>query len=575
MKHKKLGIGAVLAFGLLLFCSALAAESWTILVYMAADNNLWQSGMQSINLMESVDLPANLKLVVQSDLPADSPYPGGQRRLIRKDDSELITSPIIQNLGVVNSGDPNTLRDFARWGFGKYPSSRRALFIWGHGNSWYKDAAPRWICPDEGSGDLINVYNGELKQALSGLPALDLLLFDACSMQSLEVISEVRHAAARVIASEELVPARGFPYHQFLGDFDGSYTVDQISERIVDSYLEAYSPGGAFNPWSAELCVTCSAIETANWEALLGKFSEFVGRHKHHAHSLLVSRQGCWEMNDGDSDIDFRQFFTKVRNDASGLLEFDAAELLALWDNATIKAGNLGLDADVGSAALWFPWHRQYFDALWQMYYQLDFAATLWLSLLNQAFGPDLVPPEQPALITYTQSLGSVIFKFRLPRDPDALSLIVRLEELEGKSEIAYPVAWGAEIVTLRIPVKKNSRLEILCRDPAQNESQNVAYNISIRPLPISLEVHPNPMVASSGSAIRWYLPADVVGQASLSIYDLKGRKLLEKNLGELNAGEGFILSKSWEGFENLSPGVYLLRIKIGDQPGRCKLTIL
>ena len=249
---RKYGAG-FLASLLLFLCLPLAGESWTILVYIAAANTLWQNAIANINAMESVDLPSNLKVVVQSDMPDESPYPGGQRRLIGRDNSPYITSRLLENMGAINSGDPQTLNDFARWGFHKYPSQRKALVIWGHGNSWYKAGTDKWICPDADTNDLINVYNGELKEALSGLPKLDILLFDACSMQSVEVICEVREVAERVIGSEEQVPAKGFPYEMILPLFTNTATADEIARGIVDAYLEAYDYEGMYNPNYAEI----------------------------------------------------------------------------------------------------------------------------------------------------------------------------------------------------------------------------------------------------------------------------------------------------------------------------------
>ncbi|HOZ02126.1 MAG TPA: clostripain-related cysteine peptidase, partial [Candidatus Syntrophosphaera sp.] len=165
----------------LLYCASLCAENWTVLVYMAADNNLWQNAALDVNDMESVDIPSNLKLVVQTDMPDSSPYPGGQRRLIRKDTYPQISSPVLADLGPIDSGDPQTLINFVNWGFQHYPSERKMLVIWGHGDNWFKADEPKWICPDDGSGSLISVCNGELRSALTGIPQLDILLFDACS----------------------------------------------------------------------------------------------------------------------------------------------------------------------------------------------------------------------------------------------------------------------------------------------------------------------------------------------------------------------------------------------------------
>ena len=62
---------AILLLVLLLSCgsTALFATDWTVLVYMAADNNLSSFAVEDIIQMESAVQAENLKLVVQVDLP--------------------------------------------------------------------------------------------------------------------------------------------------------------------------------------------------------------------------------------------------------------------------------------------------------------------------------------------------------------------------------------------------------------------------------------------------------------------------------------------------------------------------
>jgi len=100
----------------------LSAESWTVLLYMAADNNLAEMGRLDINSLESVAQPANLNLIVQADFPE-----GAKRYKIQQDNSEQITSPVLANLGTINSGDPNTLNSFIKWGFNRYPAQSKTL----------------------------------------------------------------------------------------------------------------------------------------------------------------------------------------------------------------------------------------------------------------------------------------------------------------------------------------------------------------------------------------------------------------------------------------------------------------
>ncbi|HPH61918.1 MAG TPA: clostripain-related cysteine peptidase, partial [Candidatus Syntrophosphaera sp.] len=124
----------------------LGAADWTVLVYMAADNNLWQNAAADVNSMEAAALPANLDLIVQTDMPAGSDHPGGQRRKIRADALPYITSPLLEDLGPIDSGDPQTLQSFINWGFQQYPSQRKMLVIWGHGDNWFKADEGKWIC---------------------------------------------------------------------------------------------------------------------------------------------------------------------------------------------------------------------------------------------------------------------------------------------------------------------------------------------------------------------------------------------------------------------------------------------
>ena len=194
----------------------LNAESWTVLVYMAADNNLAEMGRLDINSMESVPQPEGLNLIVQADFPE-----GAKRFRIQQDNSEDISSPVLANLGIIDSANPEVLNSFINWGFNNFPSQRKMLIIWSHGDSWYKGNDPKWICPDESSQNLISVAEGELTLALTDIPKLDVLLFDACSMQSIEVINEIGFCANYIIGSEDLVPQYGFPYEKIIPLLEG------------------------------------------------------------------------------------------------------------------------------------------------------------------------------------------------------------------------------------------------------------------------------------------------------------------------------------------------------------------
>jgi len=555
---------------------AQSTETWTVLVYMAGDNNLWQNAIQDINDMESATLPANLTLVVQSDLPTTSAYPGGQRRLIRQDSSPDITSPLIQSLGTINSGKAQTLNDFAAWGFNRYPSTRKALFIWGHGNSWFKDDTSKWICPDDDAQDVMHVWDGSLKSAFSGLAYLDILVFDACSMQSLEVLTEVKDAAWRVIGSEMDVPAAGFPYQDFMDWFNGDYNPEQICYGIVDAYIASYQPGGSQNPGGANLQVTCSAIRTSELDTFLGLFSNFAYQYRDRAEELLALRSGCWEMNHGFSDVDIYEYFRSVRDNTSDpQLAAQADIVINGWYQVRVLEANLNLPSLVGGAALWFPWHRQYYDGLWTYYHHLEFAQTRWLSLLNRAYGPDETAPYTPTTIACHPSLGSMLLRLKLEIDPDELIVEVSVETSDSTFVYNYPIAYGNSDVTFRVPLHASGIVRSRSIDRAGNYSGTASTSITFNEPPLRLEVHPNPMLATIGGQFRWFIPEGQAGQGLMSIYNIKGQKVLEHDLGYLSAGEGVALPFNWPGFWKLSRGIYLLRFQVGGRHSRAKLTIL
>ncbi|MDP7420385.1 MAG: hypothetical protein QGH40_00840, partial [bacterium] len=113
----RLGIritATVLAALFLLPLSAVpAVAKWTVLVYMAGDNNLenGQIGVENIRDMESVPASEDLNVLVQFDRPGNNEfasYSGARRYLIRsrgqEPGNEEIASLLLQELGTVNMG---------------------------------------------------------------------------------------------------------------------------------------------------------------------------------------------------------------------------------------------------------------------------------------------------------------------------------------------------------------------------------------------------------------------------------------------------------------------------------------
>lgn len=120
-----------------------ATADWTVLSYIAADNNLEKNAIADINEMEKAGPGPNVNIIIQFDRPAGGYNDGvntwdeAVRIKIQKDgDPAKISSPVVARLGKIDSGSPASLSDFIAWGVKNYPAKRYILVLWSHGSGW-------------------------------------------------------------------------------------------------------------------------------------------------------------------------------------------------------------------------------------------------------------------------------------------------------------------------------------------------------------------------------------------------------------------------------------------------------
>src|SRR5688500_2408890 len=116
---------------------------WTVIVYSAADDEVLEENMWfDVNEMELVGSNAQLNIVVQMDryggaFTGDGDWSDTRRYLITQDDDlDHITSPVVESIGEVDTGDPQTLIDFVTWAIQNYPARKYALVMSDHGGGW-------------------------------------------------------------------------------------------------------------------------------------------------------------------------------------------------------------------------------------------------------------------------------------------------------------------------------------------------------------------------------------------------------------------------------------------------------
>lgn len=552
----------ILAFVLLSALGMLSAESWTVLVYMAADNNLAQMGALDINSMESATQPSGLNIIVQADFPE-----GAKRYKIQPDNSDNISSPVLSNLGAIDSGDPDNLNTFIKWGFSHYPSQRKMLVIWSHGDSWYKDGDNKWICPDYSSENLMSIAGGDLNRAFEGIPKLDILLFDACSMQSIEVITQVAEHASYIIGSEELVPQYGFPYERIIPIMNGD--LDSILNQIPQLYVQSYLPGEGINPGPGTWTITCSTIATEALDSFRNAFQEAVQQMLLEGTLYHVLREDLYEFGTGLADIDIKQFATLLHEYRPSWPVF--INLLSTWNCIVVASDFTTYDTgieNIGTAALWYPDNRFNFENGWPQYIKLDFAQNWWIGYVNYVLG-DTEPPPAPVLLSQKVQGKNLILKIGLQPIPDFFYIEVMLNN-DGIPRL-YSSARYASSQEISIPIISSGTYTLKLVDFSGNVSAAISGSYE---LPSYIQVNPNPIRGKNIAALRWWLESTEAEKAKLEIYNIRGQKVMDAELGDIS-GEGMALLSAKPGFTKLAAGIYFLRLSVGRTKLTTKMTIL
>jgi parallel beta-helix repeat protein len=184
-------------------------RNWTVMVHMAAENELDDEAFEDINEMEITGSDKNVSIVVQVDW--DGKYDGNVTRYYITNDTDMtkINSTVYGNFDELNMGDPNTLVDFVNWTKNHFPADKYALILWDDGDGWkVNEKMPAGLLQDKNpKNDAIEMR--ELKEALKNVTSesvlnkkLDIIGFDSPLMGMLEVDYQIKDYANIMVSSQ-------------------------------------------------------------------------------------------------------------------------------------------------------------------------------------------------------------------------------------------------------------------------------------------------------------------------------------------------------------------------------------
>jgi hypothetical protein len=221
-------------------------KEWTIMVYMAGDNNLSEEMITGLKGMLANAGKAKINLIAVYDscrptVPIKiydfSKKLGGAQSLNRYSvDPEIVAEIPYTTTEFVG------IKHFARFILRqrKYRANRYALIIAGHsdgilGRSLVRDDEPQSVLD-------LKKLRRILDNARSFLPRakkrFDLIGFDSCLMSMLEVEFEFREIADVIVGSEGNIPVSGWNYREIVESFprNGKMTPNELATKIAEIY---------------------------------------------------------------------------------------------------------------------------------------------------------------------------------------------------------------------------------------------------------------------------------------------------------------------------------------------------
>jgi hypothetical protein len=214
----------------------------TLMLYLCGSDLESYSGAASEDLGEIAsaypDNP-NFNIIVETggseewfieDIPNDT----NARFKIEGD--ELI---FLEDAGLKDMTDPDTVTDFIRFGVENYPADRYMFIMWDHGGG-----TTGGLMYDELFYDSPSLMITDLDDALeaSGVK-FDMIGFDCCLMGTAETAFMVNKHADYMVASQRSEPGTGWYYTDFISaiNADTSIPTADLGRMIVDNYFE-YTP---------------------------------------------------------------------------------------------------------------------------------------------------------------------------------------------------------------------------------------------------------------------------------------------------------------------------------------------
>ncbi len=294
-------------------------KEWTIMVYMAGDNNLSEECVYALTeIKQGLDCEDKINILAQFDpsgLNVDT-----RRYKLKKSGTLQSNADKTWIRRETDTGEPNTLLEFIRWGVSSYPAKNNMLVISGHGSGTSDD----FLLRDENPPDWLSI--AELKYVFDEFASdqkgvdnprnIDVFGMDTCLMSMAEVAYELKRSNVQYIVSSEGFAANGgWPYQTILAALcqqlgHGPVNPQAFSTLVVDKFKTFYVPymaGGISVDQSVLVMANCDIMKSALSELAQALLDENLDYKSERQNALVLAHWDAQSYN-GEEYVDLYDF---------------------------------------------------------------------------------------------------------------------------------------------------------------------------------------------------------------------------------------------------------------------------
>ena len=338
---------------------------------------------------------------------------------------------LVENLGQIDTGDPDTLCNFLVRALLTYPKARKAIGFWDHGSGvfdetdasekilsrqmhsvaredrsrsrparslffpksrTFDDVGTRGMLHDDTTGGVLtNLEAGAMLAAAykdAGVTEpVDLIFSDTCLNGMIEVLDELGKYAKCVVASSDLEPGDGWDYSLWLSQTAAAppATPEAWGAQAVEGFRKSYEPSPKKYPCTLACFRTDHKITPA-FASLIGAAREEGGFETFFFLDHARSKAQGFAQRDTYDMRDFAEKVVQITDGHKPKMVAAAKDLIAAYDAARVSCCALGKQvANSTGLSFYFPSSRSQMGRDMATYERLSFSKTSgWADFLKE-----------------------------------------------------------------------------------------------------------------------------------------------------------------------------------------------